>query len=355
MNEIATIGLDLAKRYFPVHAADATGQELLRRKLRRAEVEPFLAATPACLVAMEACSTVHHWARVAARHGHQVRLLPPQYVKPYVRRNKNDAADAAAICEAASRPSMRFVAVKTVEQQAALTLHRTRALLVKQRSMLANALHGHLGEYGIASTQGIPAMRERAAAILIGEEAGCLPALAMQALKLLARQFIDLDAQVQRAEAMVLAAHKADAASRRLASIPGIGPVTASALVASIGDVGQFRSGRELAAWLGLTPKQNSSGGKDRLGGISKRGDAYLRRLLVNGAMTIIRHAQVAQEKPTSRIACSALGQWVRALLARRKRLPAAVALANKLARIVWAVLTRGEEFRPLGRSPMPA
>ena len=339
MAEIATIGLDLAKRVFQVHAADAAGREVLRRKLRRSEVEPFFAALAPCVVAMEACAGAHHWARLIAGCGHDARLIPPQYVAPYVRRQKSDAA---AICEAATRPSMRFVPVKTPEQQAALALHRTRALLVKQRTMLANAIRAHLAEHGETVAQGITRARELAAALAIGEANAALPELARRALRLLAVQFAALDHQIEQAEREILAWHKEQEASRRLASVPGLGPVTASAILATIGDVRQFRSGRELAAWLGLTPRQHSSGGKERLGRISKRGDAYLRRLLVSGALVIIRHARGA-----SRVAQSPLGVWVRGLLERQPAMVVAVALANKLARIAWAVLTRHEVYRP--------
>lgn len=351
MAEIATIGLDLAKRVFQVHAADAAGREVLRRKLRRSEVEPFFAALPPCLVAMEACATAHHWARLIAGYGHDARLIPPQYVAPYVRRHKTDAADAAAICEAASRPSMRFVPVKTPDQQAVLALHRTRALLVKQRTMLANAIRAHLAEHGEIEAQGITRVRALAAALAGGQGGEALPELARCALRLLAGQFVAVDGQIGIAERAILAWHREQEASRRLASVPGIGPVTASAIVATIGEVGHFRSGRELAAWLGLTPRQHSSGGKERIGRISKRGDSYLRRLLVSGAMVVIRHAR----GEASRMARSALGAWVRALLARQPAMLVAVALANKLARIAWAVLARGEPYRPDGPVRQPA
>ncbi|MBV8770661.1 MAG: IS110 family transposase [Hyphomicrobiales bacterium] len=339
--EISTIGLDIAKRVFQVHGADALGRAVLRRKLRRDEVLAFFEGLPAaCLVGIEACGTAHHWAREIAALGHEVRLLPPAYVKPYVKRGKTDAADAEAICEAVTRPTMRAVPVKSAEQQAVLTLHRTRDLLVRQRTMLVNALRGHMAEFGIIAPQGITRVVDLVT-VLMGED-GRVPALARQALRGLAAELESLGKRVDEVKAAILAWHKQNAASCRLAAIPGIGPITASAIVATVGEARQFRSARHFAAWIGLVPKQRSSGGSRRQGSISKQGDRYLRRLLVLGATTLIRHARTrtAAEAP-----------WLKGLLERRPARLASVAQANKTARIAWALLTKGEGYR----APAPA
>jgi transposase len=336
--EITTIGLDIAKRVFQVHGADHTGQAVLRRKLQRGEVLAFFAKLPACLVGLEACGTAHHWARAIAALGHTVRLLPPAYVKPYVKRGKTDAADAEAICEAVSRPSMRNVPLKTADQQAVLSLHRVRDLLVRQRTMLINAVRGHMAEFGIIAPQGAKRVGELVA-LLLGEDEAPLPALARQALRLLAGELQALEQRIAQAEAMILAWHKQSDASRRLAAIPGVGPITASAIVATVGDASQFRSARHFAAWIGLVPKQNSSGGKQRQGGISKQGNPYLRRLLVIGATAVIRHAG-------GRLAATPSGAWAKSLLERRPARLASVALANKTARIAWALLAKSECYR---------
>jgi transposase len=334
--QISTIGLDLAKQVFQVHGVDAGGAVVLRRRLRRSEVVKFFSTLPGCLVGIEACATAHHWARELSALGHEVRLIPPSYVRPYVRRGKTDAADAEAICEAVSRPSMRFVPLKSAEQQSALMLHRSRDLLVRQRTMLVNAVRGHFAEFGIVAPQGIRRVGELAA-LLIEEDATTLPPAARQALRALLAQLQALDEQIASLEAAIVASHRDNEASRRLASIPGVGPITASAVVASVADARQFRSARHFAAWLGLTPRSHSTGGKERLGGISKQGDPYLRRLLVTGATCVIRYAR--KKAPGE-------GGWVKALLARRPARLVSVALANKMARIVWALLVRGNTYR---------
>ena len=332
-----TIGIDIAKSVFQVHGVDAAGQVTVTKKLRRAEVMKFFAAIPACLVGMEACATAHFWAREISALGHQVRLMPPSYVKAYLRRQKNDAADAEAICEAVTRPTMRFVPVKSAERQGVLVLHRTRELLVRQRTMLINALRGHCAEFGIIAPQGARRASELVEQIRQAQAAE-LPELARSALLRLAGQLDTLAAEIHGLERRLLAWHRQDQASQRLATIPGIGIITATALAAAVTDPGLFRSGREFAAFLGLVPRQNSSGGKERLGRISKMGDGYLRKLLVVGATSVIRRA---------RTGASASSLWINALLERRPARVVTVAMANKNARIAWAVLKRGEVYRP--------
>jgi transposase len=334
---VSTIGLDLAKQVFQVHGVDTLGAVMLRRRLRRSEVVRFFSTLPGCLIGTEACATAHHWARELSALGHEVRLIPPSYVKPYVRRGKTDAADAEAICEAVSRPSMRFVPVKTADEQSELMLHRSRDLLVRQRTMLVNAVRGHFAEFGIIAAQGIRRVGELAA-LLIDADATNLPPLARQVLRALLAQLQALDERIMSLEATIVASHRNNEVSRRLASIPGVGPITASAIVASVADAHQFKSARHFAAWLGLTPRSHSTGGKERLGGISKQGDPYLRRLLVTGATCVIRYAR--------RKAPGEAG-WVKALLARRPARLVSVALANKMARIVvWALLVRGNTYQ---------
>ena len=335
--QITTIGLDLAKTVFQVHGVDAAGQAVLRKQLRRSGVLDFFRELPACLVGMEACATAHHWAREISALGHQVRLMPPSYVKAYLRRQKNDAADAEAICEAVTRPSMRFVPVKSAERQGVLVLHRTRELLVRQRTMLINAIRGHCAEFGMIAPRGA-----RRAGELVEQvrqaQATELPEVARSALLRLADQLEALAVEVHALDLRLLAWHRQDHASQRLATIPGVGVITATALAAAITDPGLFRSGREFAAFLGLVPRQNSSGGKDRLGRISKMGDGYLRKLLVVGATSVIRRARVSS---------SSSSVWINALLQRRPARVVTVAMANKTARIAWAVLKRGEVYRP--------
>lgn len=338
---ITTIGLDIAKRVFQVHGADAAGRAILRRKLQRNEVLAFFAELPACLVGIEACGTAHYWAREIGALGHEVRLLPAAYVKPYVKRGKTDAADAEAICEAVTRPSMRTVPIKSADHQAVLLLHRVRDLLVRQRTMLINAVRGHMAEFGIIAPQGAKRVGELVS-LIMGEDEAALPALARQALRALTAELQALDQRIKDAEAAILAWHKEHEASRRLAAIPGVGPITASAIVATVGDASQFRSARHFAAWIGLVPKQHSSGGKQRQGGISKQGNPYLRRLLVIGATAVIRHAG-------GRLATTPSGAWAKSLLERRPPRLASVALANKTARIAWALLVKAETYRGAG------
>jgi transposase len=334
--QVTTIGLDIAKRVFQAHGVDEAGKAVLRRKLQRPEVLEFFKGLPPCLVGIEACGTAHHWAREIRALGHEVRLMPASYVKPYVKRGKTDAADAEAICEAVTRPTMRFVPIKTAEQQAVLMLHRSRDLLVRQRTMLVNALRGHMAELGIIAPQGISRVADLVAVIL-GEAETKLPVLARQALSGLVAELEALGNRIGAIEAAILAWHKDNEASRRLATIPGVGPITASAIVASITDPTQFRSARHLAAWIGLVPKQKSSGGKERQGGISKQGDRTLRRLLVLGATAVIRHARTKSATEAS---------WLKGLLDRRPAKLVAVAQANKTARIVWALLITGGTYR---------
>jgi len=284
--EVTTIGLDLAKHVFQVHGVDASGSVVLKRRLRRREVLTFFAALKPCLVGMEACATAHFWARELRALGHEVRLMPAQYVKAYLRRGKNDAADAAAICEAVARPSMRFVPVKGEAQQAALMLHRVRDLLVRQRTQLINAIRGHLAEFGVIEAQG-PWNVGRLLAGL--EQDGSVPGLVQELAHLLAAQLQEAEKRIAEVDARILAWHKADAVSQRLAAIPGIGPLVATAIAATVPDPSAFRSGREFAAWLGLVPRQNSTGGKTRLGRTSRQGDAHVRRLLVAGAPSVLR------------------------------------------------------------------
>lgn len=332
MQTITVVGVDIAKSVFQVHALGADGQVALRRQLRRGEVTRFFHQLPPCLVGMEACASAHHWAREIAALGHQVRLMPAAYVKPYVKRGKTDAADAEAIAEAVTRPTMRFVAVKTVEQQAVLMLHKTRNLLVRQRTMLINALRGHLGEYGVVAAKGPGGVNSLIA--MLQEVQDLLPPLARSALHAITSQLRALSAEVDLLDTELLAWHRTNATSRRLATIPGIGPITASAIAATVPDVSLFRSGRQFAAWLGLTPRAHSSGGRERQAGISKQGDGYLRRLLVVGATAVMRMAR--KHSATS---------WVVQLLERKRPKVAAVALANKTARIAWAVMARGESY----------
>jgi transposase len=333
--QITTIGLDLAKSVFQVHGIDVSGRVVVVKALRRGQVLGFFAKLPPCLIGMEACSTAHHWARELAKLGHEVRLMPPAYVKPYVRRGKNDAADAAAICEAVTRPSMRFVPVKPIEQQAALMAHRSRDLLIRQRTQLINALRGHLAELGLVAAQGREGMTTLIARVTT-DGAEALPPAVRAGLLPLVGQLEGLQQQIGGLEKVIHAQHRASEASRRLETIPGIGVIGATAIVATITDPGAFKTGRDLAAWIGLVPRQNSSGGKERLGGISKQGDRYLRKLLVVGAAAVLRHARAHPDKHP----------WLIQLLARRPAKVAIVALANKMARIAWAVLARGETYR---------
>ncbi len=332
MTEVTTIGLDLAKSVFQVHGVDASGKSVIRRQLRRRQVLAFFKRLPPCLVGLEACASSHYWAREIAALGHEVRMMPARYVKPYVKRNKNDAADAEAICEAVTRPSMRFVPIKTPEQQAVLMLHRTRQLFVRQRTMLINALRAHLAEFGIVAGVGRNGLEKLLEVIDDDEDERVLPE-ARDCLLALRDQLALVKRQILEADRRILAWHRASELSRRLAEIPGVGPLIASALVASIPDPHAFRSGRDLAAWIGLVPKQNSTGGKERLGHISKAGNRYLRMLLVVGALSVIRRAK--QVGYTRR-------PWLTKLLQRRSTKIAAITLANKIARTAWAMMAHG-------------
>ena len=342
MNEVITIGVDLAKNVFQVHGVDAEGTVIVVRQLRRSQVLPFFRKLTPCLVGMEACATSHHWARQLIGFGHEVKLMPPHYVKPYVKRSKNDAADAAAICEAVTRPTMRFVSVKSMEQQSVLMLHRTRELLVRQRTMLINAIRAHMAEFGIVAPVGVPQVKKLLGIIADTDDAR-LPPIARACLESLVRQFLSLHEEIALAEKQIHAWHRSSAVSRRLETIPGIGPIIASALTATITDPEVFRNGRELAAWIGLVPRQNSTGGKERLGRISKQGDQYLRWLLVAGAMSVIRHAK---RRGTTSL------PWLAKLITSKPTKVAAVALANKMARIAWALLRQGGTYQRPAAAP---
>ncbi|MBT6825498.1 MAG: IS110 family transposase [Rhodospirillales bacterium] len=332
MNEVITIGVDLAKNVFQVHGIDAEGGVIFRRQLRRAQMLPFFKKQPSCLVGMEACATSHHWARQLVELGHEVKLMPPKYVKPYVKRNKNDMADAEAICEAVTRPTIRFVEIKTPEQQSVLMLHRTRQLFVRQRTTLINALRAHLAEFGIVAGVGRNGLEKLLELIESGED-DRVPTGARDCLLALRNQLEMVKHQILDADRSILAWHRASEVSLRLDDIPGVGPLIASALVASVPDPHIFKSGRDMAAWIGLVPRQNSTGGKERLGHISKAGNRYLRMLLVVGAMSVIRRAK--QVGYTRR-------PWLTKLLERRSTKIAAIALANKIARTAWAMMAHG-------------
>jgi len=336
MTNITTIGLDLAKLIFQVHGADEDGRPVVRKKLRRGQMLGFFASLSPCLIGMEACGSAHYWARELQALGHEVRLIPPQYVKPFVKTNKNDACDAEAICEALLRPTMRFASIKSAEQQSVLMLHRARELLVRQKTMLINALRGHCSEFGIVVAQGASRVKELITIIEDCQD-DRLPTLACEALGSLVEQLRMVQAQIADLEKKLKVWHRASEASRRLETIPGVGVITATALVATIGDASQFHSGRQLAAWLGLVPRQHSSGGKEKLGRISKRGDGYLRKLLVHGARTVLLWSRRKKENRSA---------WQEALLARRPTNVVLVAMANKTARVVWVLLSRGETFR---------
>ena len=333
--QITTIGLDIAKNVFQIHGIDAAEKVVVRKQLRRGQVMKFFAALSPCLVGMEACATAHYWARELTKLGHEVRLMPARDVKAYVKRNKNDAADAAAICEAVRRPTKRFVGVKSAEQQGRLMQHRTRDLLLRQRTQLINALRGHMGELGMVAAQGREGLKTLLAIVAKGADEH-LPVDARASLIVLATQLEALQTMIRAIEKRIVAQHRASEASKRLATIPGIGVLGASAITATVTDPSAFRSGRDFAAWIGLVPRQDSTGGKQKLGPISKQGDRYLRRLLVIGAHSVLRRAkQSPQNYP-----------WLTQLLARRPFKVVAVALANKMARVAWALLARGSTYR---------
>jgi transposase len=335
MDQVVRIGLDIAKSVFQLHGVDAQGAVVLRRRLTRSRMRAFFEKLAPCLVGMEACGSSHYWGRELSALGHDVRLIPPSYVKPYVKRQKNDAADAEAICEAVSRPNMRFVAIKSPEQQAIMIAHRTRSILTRQRTQLSNALRGHMAEFGLVAPQGRNGL-EMLIAIIGNAADGRLPLQARASLQMLIAQLRLVNEQILDSDRQIIASARSTDVGRRLMGIPGVGPVLASALVAAVADPKSFRSGRDLAAWIGLVPRQNSSGGKERLGGITKQGDRYLRQLLVVGAVAVIRYAQRN----------GARRPWLVRLLARRTAKVAAVALANKTARTVWAIMTSGERYR---------
>jgi transposase len=336
MQSISTIGLDIAKSVFQVHGVDAAGQVVIRRQLKRRQVLAFFEKLPPCLVGVEACASSHHWSRELQALGHTVRLMPPSYVKPYVKRQKNDATDAEAICEAVSRPNMRFVETKTAEQQSCLMLHRTRHLFIRQQTAVINAIRAQLAELGVVAPVGRRGI-DQLLAIVAEPNDKRLPEMARICVAALGAQLQILKLRILEFDRLIRAWHRSNEVSRRLDRIPGVGPALATALVASIADPKVFRSGRDFSAWIGLVPKQNSSGGKDRLGNISKRGDRYLRSLFTTGALAVIRYAKIYGRRHQP---------WLTALLARRPTKVAAIALVNKLARMAWALMAKDEDYK---------
>ncbi len=340
--EIKTVGLDLAKTVFQVHGIDASGGAVVRKTLKRSQMLTFFAQLPACLVGMEACGSSHYWARELSEQGHTVRLISPQFVKPYVKSNKNDAADAEAICEAVQRQHMRFVPIKTIDQQAILAVHRAREGFVRARTAIANQIRGFLAEFGLVLPVGIHNL-EKVITLLDQHD---LPAALRQVIEGLLHHRRELEDRIAELERQLEAWHRSHETSQRLAAIPGIGLITATAVTATVGDARQFKSARQMAAWLGLVPKQHSSGGSPRLLGISKRGDVYLRKLLILGAQTVLRHA---------RLRPNAERQW-HVRVAQRRNVPiAAVALANKNARTMWALLAHNRIYDPFHRAAIAA
>jgi transposase len=341
MQTITTIGLDIAKSVFQVHGVDADGQVIIRRQLKRRTVLAFFQKLPPCLVGIEACASSHHWSRELKALGHTVRLMPPAYVKPYVKRQKNDAADAEAICEAVTRANMRFVATKTPEKQSCLMLHRTRHLFIRQQTAVINVIRAHLAEFGIVAPVGRKGVEELLDVVADPSDKR-VPDVARTCLTALGAQLRRLKEQILEFDRMIMAWHRSNETSMRLDAIPGVGPMLATALVTCVADPKVFRSGRNFSAWIGLVPKQHSSGGKDRLGSISKQGDRYLRSLFTAGALAVIRYAKIngTRHRP-----------WLTALLARRPTKVAAIALANKIARMAWAMMAwammvRGERYK---------
>jgi transposase len=336
MQAVRTIGLDIAKSVFQIHGVDAAGNVLIRRQIKRRYVVAFFQKLPPCVVGIEACATSHHWSRQLQAIGHTVRLMPPAYVKPYVKRQKNDAADAEAICEAVTRPSMRFVETKTPEQQSCLMLHRTRHLFIRQQTAVINSIRAHLAEFGIVARVGRQGVEDLLDVVADPTDRR-LPEVARACVAALGMQLRMLKAQILAFVRRIMAWHRSNETSRRLDAIPGVGPALATALVASIADPKVFRSGRHFSAWIGLIPRQHSSGGREKLGSISKQGDRYLRGLFTAGAMAVIRYAKIHGTKHRP---------WLIALLARRPTKVAAIALANKIARMAWAVMAKNERYR---------
>ena len=336
MQAVTTIGFDIAKSVFQVHGIDAEGQGVVRQRLRRSRVLGFFKKLSPCVVGMEACASSHYWSRELQALGHTVRLMPPAYVKPYLKRQKNDAADAEAICEAVQRPSMRFVPTKTPDQQACLMLHRTRHLFIRQQTALINAIRAHLAEFGIVAPVGRNGVEELLDVVADPDD-GRVPEIARECLEALGSQLRRLKRQILTFDQRINAWHRSSETSRRLDELPGVGPALATALVASIPDPRVFRSGRDFSAWVGLVPKQNSSGGRERLGNITKQGDRYLRSLFCAGALAVIRYAKIHGTKHRP---------WLAKLLERRPTKVAAIALANKIARMAWAMMAKGERYR---------
>ena len=332
---IKRIGLDIAKQVFQIHGVDRFEKVLVRKQLRRAQVLDYFKGIAPCLIGIEACGSSHYWARELSQLGHHVKLIPAQFVKPFVKGGKNDANDAEAICEAVGRPSMRFVTIKSVEQQVMQAEHRIRTRLIRARTALSNEIRGLLSEFGIAIGLGITQIR-KALPMLLEDKETRLSARFKLLLSELAEELRQIDTHINEHEERLKAAAKEDDRIKRLLAIEGIGPISASALVAAVGDATQFANGRDMAAWLGLVPSQHSSGGKERLGHISKRGDTYLRTLLIHGARSVINHCEGKEDRRS---------QWVNQLSKRRNRNIATVALANKNARIAWAVLSRRETY----------